>query len=94
MRMPKLIPPLAHFLMSRQQAIHSPLGAQVSAFVEQRGVHFGRRQIHEPWLVQHGEDIGPLASTKGTGRGPAKRQGTLGPPPSIVGRSRQADLSS
>ena len=87
----ELIPPLAHFLMSGQQAIHRPRGAQVSTFVEQRGVHFGWRQVHEPWLVQHGEDIGTLAGTERTGRGPARREGTLGPPPSVVGRPRQAE---
>jgi hypothetical protein len=88
--MPELIPPLAHFLMSRQQTIHRPLGAEVPALVEQRGVHFGRCQVHEPWLVQHGEDIGPLAGTERAGRGPARPRAALGPPPSVVGRPRQA----
>jgi hypothetical protein len=51
--MPKLIPPLPHLLVGRQEAVHRPLGAEVPSLVEQGGVDFSGSEVHEPWLVEH-----------------------------------------
>jgi hypothetical protein len=36
--------------------IEGPLGAEVDAFIEQRGPHLGRGHVDEPVVVQHVED--------------------------------------
>src|SRR5438094_2730035 len=84
--MSELIPPLAYLLMRRQDAIHCPFRAEVSALVEQGRVDLGRWQIHKSRLVEHHEDGRALRLVEcAEGNSPARR-GTLGPPPSIVGR--------
>src|SRR5713226_3409599 len=88
---PELIPTLAHLLVGGEHAIHRALRAEVLAGVEQRGVGLRRREIHEPRLVQHSEDGGALRGTERAGRGPARRQGALGPPSTVVGCTRQPE---
>jgi hypothetical protein len=50
--MPELIPPLSHFSVLGQQAIHGAFGAEIRALVEQCGVDLRRGQVHEAGLVQ------------------------------------------
>src|SRR2546425_8230212 len=89
--MPQLISAVAHLVLGRQHAIHRPLGAQVLAFVEQRGVDLRWREIHEPRLMQAGEDGGVVVRAERPGRARPGRRGTLGPPASVVRRPRQPE---
>ena len=86
-----MIPPLSHLVVGGQDSIHGPLGAQVLAFVEQRGLDLRRRVIHEARLMQHGEHRAALARTERPGRGVPRRRGPRGPTPTIVGRARQPE---
>ena len=89
--MPQLVPPLPHLALRGQEAIHRALGTEVVPFVEQGGVDLGRGQVHEARLVQHVQDRGLLPGAEGAGRPRPRRQGTLGPPPSVVGRTGQPE---
>jgi hypothetical protein len=66
--MPELIAPLAHFLSIIQQAVHRANRAQITVFVEQRGVNLGGRLIDEPLGVQRAEHDLPLLGRKGSRR--------------------------
>ena len=46
--------------------IAGPLGAEVDAFIEQRGPHLGRGHVDEPVAVQHVEDRLLLLGAQGT----------------------------
>jgi hypothetical protein len=46
--------------------IEGPLGAEVDAFIEQRGPHLGRGHVDEPVAVQHVEDRLLLVDAQGT----------------------------
>jgi hypothetical protein len=46
--------------------IEGPLGAEVDAFIEQRGPHLGRGHVDEPVAVQHVEDRLLLLGAQGT----------------------------
>jgi hypothetical protein len=56
--MPELVRALPHLLVGRQEAVHRPLGAEVPPIVEQDRVDFRGGEVHEPRLVEHGEDRG------------------------------------
>lgn len=75
--MPQLISPLAHLLMGRERTMHRVLGTEVPAFLEQGRVDLGRREIHEPRLVQHGENGHALRVAERAGRRSAARRGAL-----------------
>src|SRR5260370_818089 len=47
--------------------IEGPLGAEVDAFIEQRGPHLGRGDVDEPVAVQHVEDRLLLLGARGPG---------------------------
>jgi hypothetical protein len=46
--------------------IEGPLGAEVDAFIEQRGPHLGLGHVDEPVAVQHVEDRLLLLGAQGT----------------------------
>src|ERR1700732_4870654 len=46
--------------------IEGPMGAEVYAFIEQRGPHLGRGHVDEPVAVQHVEDRLLLLGAQGT----------------------------
>jgi hypothetical protein len=46
--------------------IEGPLGVEVDAFIEQRGLHLGRGHVDEPVAVQHVEDRLLLLGAQGT----------------------------
>jgi hypothetical protein len=46
--------------------IEGPLGAEVDAFIEQRGLHLGLGHVDEPVAVQHVEDRLLLLGAQGT----------------------------
>jgi hypothetical protein len=46
--------------------IEGPLGAEVDAFIEQRGPHLGWGHVDEPVAVQHVEDRLLLLGAQGT----------------------------
>src|ERR1700730_18911737 len=58
--------------------IEGPLGAEVDAFIGQRGPHLGRGHVDEPVAVQHVEDRLLLLGA----------QGTRLPPLAVRGRRR------
>jgi hypothetical protein len=84
--MPELVP-LTNLLVGRQEAVHRPFGAEVSALIEEGCVDLRGGEIHEPRLVQHGENGGALCGTERAGGRSAARRSALGPP-SVVGRPR------
>jgi hypothetical protein len=67
--MPELIAPLPHLSGLGQEAIHRPLGAEISALIEERSADLGGGEIHEAWLVEHGEHGGTFLSAEGSRRG-------------------------
>ena len=77
--------------MRRQDAIHHPFGAEIPALVEQGRVDLGRGEIHESRLVEQSEDGCAFGIAERARGNPPPRQGTLGPPPPVVGRSRQSE---
>lgn len=52
---PPLSAALPHFALGGEDAIHGALGAEVDAFIEQRGVDLGRCEVHEARLMEHVE---------------------------------------
>jgi hypothetical protein len=89
--MPELVPALPHLAVGRQEAIHRARGAEVLPFVEQRGVDFGRREIHESFLVEHGEHCGLLFGAERPGRRPMLQPDARAPLPPVVGGSWQPE---
>ena len=77
--------------MLGEHPIHRPLGAEVSALIEEGCVDLRGGKIHEPRLVEHGEDGGELCDTERPEGRSAVRRSALGLPPSVVGRPRHPD---
>jgi hypothetical protein len=83
----KLIPPLSHFSVLGQEAIHCAFGTEIRALVEQGGVDLGGGQVHEAGLVQ------PLRGQLGVvqalfhSRLPSLRESSNRHPGNLAGRS-------
>ena len=52
MRPAGLSAPLVHLVVRGQHSVHRLLGAVIDAVVQQRGIDFGGREVHEPRRVQ------------------------------------------
>jgi hypothetical protein len=71
-RVAQLVTAFPHFLIFIQNAIHRPPGAQIFAFVQQRGIDFARRLIGKALTVKHLPDFCFLyrrKRTRGDNRG-------------------------
>jgi hypothetical protein len=68
--MPQLIAALSPLTVRGEHAVDRPLGAQVRAFVEQRGTDLGLGETHEPWFMQAREDGGVFVWAERPARAP------------------------
>jgi hypothetical protein len=50
--MPELVPALPYLVVGCQEAVHRPLGAEVSAFIEEGRADLRWGELHEPRLVE------------------------------------------
>ena len=73
--MHELVAALAGFADLLEEAVHGASRAEVLAFVQQGGLHGGRRTILESLFMQDGQHVGPFAGTeRARGTGPLRQQ--------------------
>jgi len=91
-RVRELVTPFPDLAFGRQEAVHGPLGGEVTLLVEERRVDLSRGGVQEALAVKLGKDGRALGRRKRPGRVWAAASGLLAPVAGASGRWSPARL--